>query len=112
MRNFRHVYVPIFGGNIYCKRNTRAAYAAAIMREFGRESPSIGENTKATFEVYRKKGQDIGVIWLHPKAGNPQLWHECFHAAHRLLNDRGIWLTDSSEEVYAYFQEWLIKELS
>lgn len=37
--------------------------------------------------------------------------HECFHAVSAILRKRGIKLTEESEEVYAYYLEWLFKRI-
>jgi hypothetical protein len=35
------------------------------------------------------------------------VYHECFHAASKVLQSRGLELTDASEEAFAYYQVWL-----
>ena len=38
------------------------------------------------------------------------LAHECFHAAEFVLRERGMTLTDASDEAYAYYIAWMFRE--
>lgn len=47
-----------------------------------------------------------------PKDANPGLIaHEVFHLALMICNYKGLTLTDSSEETYAYMIQWLMDEI-
>ena len=46
------------------------------------------------------------LIWLKNKDLNTTL-HESFHCTIGLLNNKGLRLSDESEEAYAYFIEWI-----
>lgn len=52
-----------------------------------------------------------GVIWFHSKKDISTICHECFHAAYHLLTHCGIPLKEDTEEVYAYYQGYLVKEV-
>lgn len=49
-------------------------------------------------------------IWTKEK-DIPSLVHEIFHAVYETLNGRGIPLTESSEEAYAYLSEMIMREV-
>lgn len=67
-------------------------------------------------------------LWIsHPKGCALVLWfpswwdrkdgrhlsvlaHECFHAAEFVLRERGMTLTDASDEAYAYYIAWMFRE--
>lgn len=52
-----------------------------------------------------------GAIWLHDKASLGIITHECFHAAFNLLKARGLEIDYSSEETFAYYQQFLVNEI-
>lgn len=68
-----------------------------------------------TLWVERKQGVAL-VLWF------PQWWtakdghhlgvlaHECFHAAEFVMRERGMVLTDASDEAYAYYLAWMFRE--
>lgn len=107
---FKYVWIDILGGNIYWIHCSRTEYEKRVRLEFEVEPPKYGKETQANFSVYHKGETPIGVIWFRKKT-IPILAHECFHATHWICHKQGIWLTDSSEEVYAYILEYLIKKL-
>lgn len=39
------------------------------------------------------------------------LAHECFHAAEFVLRERGMTLTDASDEAYAYYIAWMFRNI-
>ncbi len=119
---FKHIWVEMFGANIYYICCPRAHYIKAIKREFGEEAPEKKDNVLATCEIYTKieskyrviKGTNyIDVIWHNNKCSKdmPSIVHEVFHAVHNICQRKGLWLTDSSEETYAYMIQWVLMEI-
>lgn len=53
---------------------------------------------------------DIAVIWLDPIAGVDTLAHEIVHVLTAVLAERGMHLCDASEEAFAYYMGWLVRE--
>lgn len=51
------------------------------------------------------------VIWLKPSADVPTMAHEALHATWYLLKDKGLRLSEDSEEAYTYMLEWLLREI-
>ena len=95
MTKFKYIWVDILGGNIYWIRCPRAEYEKRVRREFEMEAPKKEARIKATFEVYHKDEQPIGVVWFSNHSKEYMI-HECFHATHWICATQGIWLTDSS----------------
>jgi len=107
---FNHYYEKLFETNLYWFRGSRKIYNQLIKGEFKQIAPKKDSSVKGTFETYKKDNIWIGVIWLRNR-NLSVLVHECFHAVHWILLDRGLILSDASEEVYAYFLGSLVKEL-
>lgn len=107
---FKHCYEKLFGINLYWHRGSRKKYIQLIKGEFKQKALEKGISVEGTFEVYKKDGKWISVIWLRNHKFEV-LVHECFHAVHWNLQNKGMTLTDSSEEVYAYLLEFLVREM-
>ena len=110
-RHFCHIWVDIYEVNVYWARCSRDMYEVLVKEEFSREAPKIGRPRDARMEVYEMKGRGVIVIWLSPEAKIWHVAHECFHAANGILEDRGLRLTDSSDEAYAYLLQYLIRKM-
>lgn len=52
-----------------------------------------------------------GVIWLGDKAGTGVITHECFHATAYVFEKLECKLTEATEEVFAYYLQWLTSEV-
>ena len=119
---FKHVWVEMFGAKIYYICCPRDYYIDAIEREFGEEAPEKNDSVLATCEVYTKvetkyrvmKGTNyIDVIWHNNRCSKDitSIVHEVFHAVHNVCQRKGLWLTNSSEETYAYMIQWVLMEI-
>lgn len=80
----------------------------------GRE---CGEFTGAkTLWIERPKGCALALWfpeWFHVSDAHylGVLAHECFHAAEFVLGHRGMALTDASDEAYAYYIAWMVRNV-
>lgn len=110
---FKYIYIELFGANIYWIRCSRKDYAGAIKREFKVKAPAKDSDVKGSTEIYRREKEDldVDVIWFKDKDVTT-IAHEAFHATYNVLQRKGVWLTDSSEEVYAYMVQYLTKEIT
>ena len=119
---FKHIWVDMFGAKVYYICCTRDYYIKAIKRVFGEDAPEKCDNVLATCEVYTKfetkyrviEGtQHIDVIWQNNKCSKDisSIVHEVFHAVHNICQRKGLWLTDASEETYAYMIQWILMEI-
>ena len=108
---FKYIWIEIYGINVYWVQCERSAYNRLVKNIFDTDAPEKRKMTAGTFEVFEKDGQNIGVLWFS-KSKNlfnlEHISHEAFHAAHWILSEQGLWLTDSSEEAYAYLIELIV----
>ena len=111
MRKFRYFHDEIYGTNVYFTKCTRRVYEKMVADEFGEISPEKSKSVMATFEVYQLKNKPCHVVWLSEGAGIDQLVHECLHLTHDVMQYRGLILTDQSDEAYAYFLQFIFREM-
>jgi hypothetical protein len=69
-----------------------------------------------TVWIERDKGTALALwfpAWWHVNDGMylSVLAHECFHAAEFVLRERGMQLTDASDEAYAYYIAWMFRNI-
>ncbi|MCK5604351.1 hypothetical protein KAR91_20850 [Candidatus Pacearchaeota archaeon] len=110
---FKHIYIKTFGANIYYVCCNRERYEELIKKEFDKKCPERSNTSIGTTEGYERDGTIIDVIW-HSDECSKDLSvavHEAFHAAHNILQHKGMWLTDSSEEAYAYLLQQIVQEI-
>lgn len=55
---------------------------------------------------------DICAIWLDPTARPGVVAHEAFHAVCAVARERRLELKDGSEEAFAYYLEWLVRNIA
>jgi len=112
VKKLRCLYVELYGFNVYYIRCSHSEYNVHIKREFGCRAPVVDLLCRGKFEVYERDSVLIGVIWLHPGSDIGHLVHECFHCVHYFLDYKGLVLSSSSEEAYAYLLEYLLNKTS
>jgi hypothetical protein len=118
-QKFKHLWIELYHTDIYWVTCSRQKYEKLIRHEFDQEAPPCERDCGSRFEVYEKTDREIGVIWLREEKTKEEiskytigiLGHEALHAVHWILQKRGIWLTDSSEEVYAYLIQFIVDKL-
>ena len=72
-------------------------------------SPNVSANA-CVFNVPHISNQ---VVWFNSKRPTAGLIaHEAFHTVYHALSVKGLTLTDSSEEAYAYCLDWTIREFN
>jgi len=119
---FKHIWVEMFGANIYYICCPRDYYIKAIKKEFDDVAPEKNDSVLGTCEIYTKTEKknriikcavEINVIWQNIRASKDisSMAHEVFHAVHNICQYKGLWLTDSSEETYAYMIQWILMEI-
>ena len=104
MRHFKCIREEIYKANIWFIKSDKNRFVKQLSKELG--YPVREPTGCANFGVYEKNDVEINVIWISDWC---YLSHEIFHCVHYILQERGITLTDSSEEAYAYFIEFLDK---
>ena len=96
---------------MYFTKCDRPTYEKMVKAEIGQDAPSKAPRTIATYESYPVDNSFVRVIWLSENADITQLVHESFHLVHALLQDRGLFLTDQSEEAYAYLLHFVFDKM-
>lgn len=109
MRQFKHIYVDLYMFNIYWVRCSWKEYIRLVKNEFD-ENVTCNEKG-GRFATFKKEGHYICVIWIPLKASYDILAHEVFHCVHYIMGERGIYLTDASEEAYAYLLQYIMKQI-
>jgi len=106
-----HIYEPLYQANFYyIPANSYKEYARIIDKQLKIKSIFSDKTSGAGFEVYEKDNTDVGFIWA-PKGKWDLISHECFHASHWLMANRGLKLTDDSEEAYAYLLQFIVGQI-
>jgi len=110
---FKHIFIEVYGVNVYHVCCTREEYDLKIKDEFEMQAPEKSSEIRGTFEIYNKDDVPIYVLWQHKDCSSDLsiLVHEVFHTAYGILQNKGLWLTDSSEEAYAYLIQYIFKEI-
>lgn len=107
----QHIYDPIFKQNYYfidCKNHDEFLKICLdeLEIDIGKEKRLVdGE----CYEIIRED-IPIQVFWTNKKHIEVVV-HECFHAVYSCLSNRGIELSTSSEEIFAYLLQYLIEEI-
>lgn len=52
-----------------------------------------------------------GCLWFHESAWAGLVAHECLHAVAYTMRRLQIPLNDDTEEVYTYYQQWMLNEI-
>ena len=111
--NFGQIYIKLFKTNIYYVCCSRRDYDILINHVFNAVIPEDKEGFGGTTEGYEKDNQIIDVIWINKKCGKDStvIAHESFHVVFNILQRKGIWLTQSSEELYAYLMQSIMIDI-
>jgi len=101
-----HVFDPIFMINFYAVVGmSNKVFCSIIKKDIKLELPS--SNSDGKFYEIERHGQKIGLIWSSDKSEH--LIHECCHATTWALRKKGIELSSDSDEIMAYYQQFLVK---
>jgi hypothetical protein len=111
MAKFKHIYIESLGSNIWVMKSSRRQYEESCKREFNLLPPKKEDDVCGTFEVFLELKVPIGIIWLKPPINEVDKAHEIFHAVHWICQSRGIYLNNSSEEIYAYLISYLTRKV-
>ncbi len=114
----KHVYLELLDADFlfvecsetYIKEAVQSIIAGSRLTEFLNKLEEFPIKTTTKGKTVFMDGGG-SVIWLR-KASNQVLLHESVHAAHHLLQDRGMPLSDSNDELYAYLISWLYEKIS
>lgn len=100
----RHIFSKTFRVNIY-------VYYGLSVKKFAEELDRCGIDLCGSRGDGKTIQTNYGDIWLWTKHKSiPVLVHEAFHAAHFILDGKGVKLSDDSDEIYAYFISMIVRE--
>ncbi len=105
MRKFKCVYVEVYKVNVWFI-HCSADYYKRIMKTKLDFIPKVCEYSKGQHNFLEHENTKVFVIWIKQW---DSLTHELLHCVYSILDYKGLWLTDSSEEAYAYLIEYLDK---
>jgi hypothetical protein len=106
---------PLYDVSVLLLKCPADKAAAALLRIFDGDDGEFGTFTGAkTLWIQRDKGCAIAIWvpeWWTAKSSHhlSVLAHECFHAAEFVMRERGMTLTDASDEAYAYYIAWMFR---
>lgn len=104
-----HIFDPIFMQNIYFVNAKNEIEFAEKIKSIVKIEPRK-RSMDGGFKVIEGKYQtEICLIW---GSSYSIIAHECAHAAHYILSRKDIPLNDETTEVYAYYIQFLVKEIS
>ena len=105
-----HIYNELFQINFYVFYGVKEeSFKKDIKRIF--DSSKLEKELRDGYTVvWKKKGNDIVVVWTRIKKVSV-LAHELIHAISYVLITRGINLNEQTEEVYAYFMQELMRRI-
>ena len=106
MRKFKCIFIDIYKVNVWfilCPVD----YYKRIMKTKLNYTVKVSDYTAGQHTHIEYGDNKQFVIWIKQW---DSLTHELLHCVHSILDYKGLWLTDSSEEAYAYLIEYLEKE--
>lgn len=109
-KEVHHIYDPIFRQNIYYILSTTQDDLVKVMKERLGIDAKKKDGCEGRFLTAEKSGCLVGVIWTSNR--NPWIiTHEVTHATCWTLESKGVPLTFETEEVYAYMNQFLFREI-
>lgn len=106
------IYNATFRTNIYVSYGITAdEFLKSVKYHCSVELKETPEDKYGRMTVlYNPDGAEIIWLWLREKNVS-ELAHEALHAVHYDLKNKGMNLTDDSEEAYAYYIQQIIREV-
>ena len=71
----------------------------------------IVERTNRKGHFFSHTNHKGGFVWIKDKKDIETVAHEAFHATYHVLTHTGVILKEESEEIFAYYLGWLVKEI-
>lgn len=105
------LWESLFKENIYFGVGHRHKFIEACKKQLGCTITTTavrGSMNSITFKMEDKTERSAIVIWIAKPYDIEALYHECFHAISHILRNIGVPLCEETEEVYAYYLEYLV----
>ena len=106
-----HIFDEVYTTNYYVSYGVPLrVFADAVFRILG-TSISI-DGSRDGHCIQFESPNNATIIWIWTKRKNISvLAHEAFHATHFTMRDKGMSLSDDSDEAYAYLLQMLLEML-
>lgn len=104
------IWNPLFRMNIYWYKGDWEDFDK-LMSKQGCNVGAIAADAGARTMEFLKDEQTIWAVWFRRDAELYEVVHECHHLAYFILSDRGLVLNEYTTEVFAYLEEYLVKEI-
>jgi hypothetical protein len=105
----KNIYCELYNTNIWVSYGTPKDYFIKQVKHELHTDITLQHSTNGRYIQFTKDNIAINWIWTNDKSPI-LLAHEAFHAAHCILQSKGLRLTDDSEEAYAYFIEFIMRK--
>ena len=103
----KHIYDTLYGTNFYVSRNVPYSYFYQQVNKYWGNFKDQDKNIQG-----KCIKNDNNTIWLWTKHNDfGILAHECLHAVCYAFEDKGIVLSEDSEEAFTYYLQWLIDRI-
>ena len=111
-KNVVHIHCPLFEQSfwVFLKCKTALDFKREAERVLPKgASVEVKPTNSGRFTVFDfGKNGTIGLIW---GKDDIHVTHECHHAAIWSLDDRGVPITAANDEIVAYYQSFLLREI-
>lgn len=106
------IYEPLFNVDVYVQRGGKINDCIKrYAKKLKVEAWTVEDNDSRMGHFTNIIGHKSGCIWLNEKAGLGTVAHECFHAVCEILKRSGLKLNAHTEEIYAYYLQFLINTI-
>ena len=105
-----HIYDPIYKQNYYyfcCKSHKDYQRIARLKFKIEFKDKT---NTDGAFNVFEHGGIEVCFIWTKGRKVE-LIAHEISHAVSYVLRQKGLPLSDDTEEAYAYLTQFLMNQI-
>lgn len=105
----------VYAAKIFVVCGSPEYYSDYMLRIHKRKEEVIKGAVGHHLRFENKKCEDVHIIWMPRFKGKTHelqaAAHETFHCAYDILHRRGMTVTKSSEEAFAYYFDYLYGEL-
>ena len=105
-----------FWDSVYCQdfmvvlTRSHKKFCEIAKKETGFAPENCNEQVSGEFHGLTNKHCSLALIWSPDKGLN--LLHEVFHACAWVLRNREIFLTEETEETYAYYYTYIMRMIN
>lgn len=107
------IYNETFRTNIYVSYGIPAEeYRRSVKKYMGVELDTIPEGVYGKMNVFEENKTGNGIIWIWTKDKDvSHLAHEAMHVVINDLTERGIKVSNESDEIFCYYLQMIIRKV-